>query len=83
VGALLWMAASMLFSWYVATFDAYNKTYGSLGAVITFLVWLWITNNVILLGAEVNAELERVRELEAGQPAQEDIQLPHRRRPKD
>ena len=41
VGALLWIAASMLFSWYVATFDSYNKTYGSLGAAIGFMVWLW------------------------------------------
>jgi membrane protein len=50
--------------------------------VITFLVWMWITNNVLLFGAEVNAELERGRELEAGQPAEEEIQLPHRRRPR-
>ena len=68
---------------YVASFGSYNKTYGSLGAVISFLVWMWITNNVLLFGAEVNAELERGRELQAGQPAQEDIQLPHRRPPKD
>jgi membrane protein len=80
---LLWVIASVGFGFYVANFGSYNKTYGSLGAVITFLVWLWITNNVILFGAEVNAELERGRELEAGQPAHEDIQLPHRRRPKD
>ena len=80
---LLWVIASVAFGFYVANFGSYNKTYGSLGAVITFLVWLWITNNVILFGAEVNAELERGRELEAGQPAQEDIQLPHRRRPED
>ena len=80
---LLWVVASVAFGFYVANFGSYSKTYGSLGAVITFLVWLWITNNVILFGAEVNAELERGRELEAGQPAQEDIQLPHRRRPKD
>jgi membrane protein len=80
---VLWVLASLAFGLYVANFGSYNKTYGSLGAVITFLVWLWITNNVILFGAEVNAELERGRELEAGQPAEEDIQLPHRRRPKD
>ena len=64
-------------------FGSYNKTYGSLGAVISFLVWMWITNNVLLFGAEVNAELERGRELQAGQPAEQDIQLPHRRPPKD
>jgi membrane protein len=51
--------------------------------VISFLVWMWITNNVLLFGAEVNAELERGRELQAGQPAEEDIQLPHRKAPKD
>lgn len=80
---ILWVLASVAFGFYVANFGSYNKTYGSLGAVISFLVWLWITNNVILFGAEVNAELERGRELEAGQPAEEDIQLPHRKPPKD
>jgi membrane protein len=80
---VLWVIASAGFGFYVAHFGSYNKTYGSLGAAITFLVWMWITNNVLLFGAEVNAELERGRELQAGQPAQEDIQLPHRRPPKD
>ena len=80
---VLWALASVAFAFYVANFGSYNKTYGSLGAVITFLVWLWITNNAILFGAEVNAELERERELKAGQPAEEDIQLPHRREPKN
>jgi membrane protein len=80
---VLWVIASAAFGFYVANFGSYNKTYGSLGAIITFLVWMWITNNVLLFGAEVNAELERGRELEAGQPAEEDIQLPHRKPPKD
>jgi membrane protein len=80
---VLWVIASVAFGFYVANFSSYNKTYGSLGAVISFLVWMWITNNVLLFGAEVNAELERGRELEAGQPAEEDIQLPHRKAPKD
>jgi membrane protein len=80
---VLWVIASAAFGFYVANFGSYNKTYGSLGAVITFLIWMWITNNVLLFGAEANAELERGRELEAGQPAQEDIQLPHRRPPKE
>ena len=79
---VLWVIASVAFGFYVAHFGSYNKTYGSLGAVISFLVWMWITNNVLLFGAEVNAELERGRELEAGQPAEEDIQLPHRKAPK-
>ena len=58
LGALLWMAASMLFSWYVATFDSYNKTYGSLGAGVGFMVWLWLSAVIVLLGAELNAETE-------------------------
>ncbi len=80
---LLWVVASVAFGFYVANFGSYDKTYGTLAGVISFLIWMWITNNVILFGAEVNAELERGRELEAGQPAEEDIQLPHRRPPKD
>ena len=58
VAALLWVAVSMLFSWYVATFDAYNRTYGSLGAGVGFMVWIWISVVVVLLGAELNAEME-------------------------
>ncbi|WP_084262899.1 YihY/virulence factor BrkB family protein [Actinomadura formosensis] len=65
---LLWLAASSLFALYVANFSSYNKTYGSLAAVIIFLVWLWITNIAILLGAELNAELERSRAIAAGTP---------------
>ncbi len=58
VAALLWIAASMLFSWYVATFDSYNKTYGSLGASVGFMIWLWISAVIVLLGGELNAEME-------------------------
>ena len=58
VAGLLWIAASMLFSWYVATFDSYNKIYGSLGAGIGFMVWLWISAVIVLLGAQLNAETE-------------------------
>jgi membrane protein len=58
VAALLWIAASMLFSWYVATFDSYNKTYGSLGAGVGFMIWLWISAVIVLLGGELNAEME-------------------------
>ena len=58
IASLLWVAASMLFSWYVTSFGSYNKTYGSLGAVIGFMTWLWISAIVILLGAEIDAELE-------------------------
>jgi membrane protein len=66
LAVLLWIVASALFAFYVANFSSYNKTYGALGGVIVFLTWLWITNNVILLGAEVNAELERGRQIQAG-----------------
>jgi membrane protein len=66
LAVLLWMAASALFAFYVANFSSYNKTYGALGGVIIFLTWLWITNLVILLGAEVNAELERDRQIQGG-----------------
>ena len=58
VAAILWIAASMLFSWYVATFDGYNRAYGSLGAAIGFMVWLWISAVIVLLGGELNAEME-------------------------
>ncbi|WP_309242873.1 YihY/virulence factor BrkB family protein [Lichenibacterium dinghuense] len=58
VATLLWLAASMLFSWYVATFDSYNRIYGSLGAAVGFMVWLWISAVIVLLGGELNAEME-------------------------
>ena len=58
VGALLWMGTSMLFSWYVATFDTYNKIYGSLGAGVGFMVWLWISAVIVLLVGELNAQME-------------------------
>jgi membrane protein len=56
-----WMVASLAFAFYVANFGSYNKTYGALAGPIVFLVWLWISNLMILLGAEFNAELERGR----------------------
>jgi membrane protein len=54
----LWLAASLLFSWYTENFGSYNETYGSLGAVIGFMIWLWISTIVILVGAKLNAETE-------------------------
>lgn len=66
---VLWLAASAVFAFYVANFGSYNKIYGSLAAVIIFLVWLWISNIAILLGAEFNAELERGRAIASGHPA--------------
>jgi membrane protein len=58
VAAVVWVAASMLFSWYVANFGNYNETYGSLGAVIGFMTWMWLSTTVVLVGAELNAEIE-------------------------
>src|SRR5436190_4035068 len=75
---LIWVAASAAFGFYIAHFSAYNKTYGTLGTVITFLVWLWMSNIALLFGAELDAELERERELEAGLPAADELQLPPR-----
>jgi membrane protein len=63
-----WLIASLAFAFYVANFGSYNKTYGALAGPIVFLVWLWISNIMVLLGAEFNAELERGRALEAGMP---------------
>jgi membrane protein len=82
VAVALWLVASLLFAFYVANFGSYNATYGSIAAVIVFLVWLWITNVAILFGAELNAELERERELAAGIPEEETIAL-EPRDPKD
>jgi membrane protein len=78
VAILTWVVASALFGFYVANFSSYNKTYGSLAGVIVFLLWLWITNLALLFGAELDAELERGRQLQAGMPAEEVIQLPAR-----
>ena len=60
LAALAWIAASVLFSWYAANFGSYNKTYGSLGAAVGFMTWIWISNMVILGGAEIDAVLERL-----------------------
>jgi membrane protein len=65
---ILWLIASGAFALYLATFANYSKTYGALGGVIAFLVWLWISNIAILLGAEMDAELERGRAIAAGHP---------------
>ncbi|MCA1680036.1 MAG: YihY/virulence factor BrkB family protein [Actinobacteria bacterium] len=69
VALIIWIVASLLFALYVAKFASYNKTYGSLGGVVVFLVWLWITNVAILFGAEFNAELQRSQQREAGEKA--------------
>jgi membrane protein len=69
VAVVVWLLASGLFAVYISFSGSYNKTYGSLATVIIFLVWLWITNIAILLGAEFNAELQRERAIRAGMPA--------------
>jgi membrane protein len=76
---LTWVVASALFALYVANFSSYNKTYGALAAVIIFLVWLWISNLAVLLGAELNAELERARHIEAGGAPDEEPFVERRR----
>lgn len=73
-----WVAASALFGLYLARFPPFGATYGSLGGLLVFLVWLWLTNTALLLGAELDAEVERARELQAGIPAEQDVQLPAR-----
>jgi len=74
----VWVLTSAGFAFYVANFGSYNKTYGSLGGVIGFLVWLWISNIAVLLGAELDAELARGQRIEAGQPAEQEPFLPPR-----
>lgn len=78
-----WLLVSAGFGLYVANFGSYDKTYGSLAGVIIFLVWLWLSNLALLFGAEFDAEIERSRELAAGLPAEESLQLPERQPAKD
>src|SRR3954470_3784345 len=79
---VLWLLASALFAFYVSKFSSYNKTYGSLGGVIVFLTWLWITNIIVLLGAELNSEMERSRAIRGGHPPEKEPYLPLRDEPK-
>lgn len=82
IGALLavvtWAVATAAFGFYVANFSSYDKTYGALAGVVVFLLWLWLTNLALLFGAELDAELERGRELQSGIAAEKSIQLPPR-----
>jgi membrane protein len=78
VAILVWVAVSVGFAFYVGNFSSYNKTYGSVAGGVVALLWLWLTNLALLFGAELDAELERGRELQAGMPAEKTIQLPLR-----
>lgn len=88
VGALaalvVWILASVVFALYVGNFGSYDKTYGALGGVVVFLLWLWITNMAILLGAELNAETERAHQLHRGvRGAERELKVEERQRPED
>ena len=82
VAIVVWILASAGFGIYVANFGSYDKTYGTLGGLIALLVWIWISNLVILFGHQLNAELERNVEIEEGRPrAEREIQLEPRAQP--
>jgi membrane protein len=79
---VLWIVASAGFALYVANFGAYDKVYGTLGGLVVLLIWMWISNLAILMGAELNAEVERDRQLAEGTPhAHKQIQLERRDEP--
>ena len=83
ISVLIWLAASGLFALYVTYFGSYNKTWGTLAGVVIMLMWLWLTGLALLLGAEINAEAERSRELRKGEPAEVDLQAPPKANEKD
>jgi membrane protein len=79
VAVVIWLIASALFAFYVANFGSYDKTYGTLGGVVSFLVWLWITNVAILLGHQLNAERTRTEQIEGGvEGAERELQIDER-----
>ncbi|MGW4826822.1 YihY/virulence factor BrkB family protein [Amycolatopsis japonica] len=78
LAVVVWVPASAGFAFYVGNFGSYNKTYGTLAGVIVFLVWLWISNIAVLLGAEFDAELARGQRIETGQPSEREPFLPPR-----
>jgi membrane protein len=75
VAVMTWILASAGFGLYVSNFNSYGKTYGTLGSVITFLVWMWLSNLALLFGGELDAELERERELKMGLNAEKELRL--------
>ncbi|TML54568.1 MAG: YihY/virulence factor BrkB family protein, partial [Actinobacteria bacterium] len=76
VSLIVWLAASGAFAFYASRFSSYNKTWGSLAAVVVMLTWLWLSSVALLLGAEIDAEEERSRELRRGEPAEVRLQAP-------
>jgi membrane protein len=78
VALVIWLAASGAFAFYVSQFGSYNKTWGSLAAVVILLTWFWLSALALLLGAEVNTEAERSRELRRGEPAAVELQAPRK-----
>lgn len=79
LGVAVWALTSAAFGLYIANFGTYDKTYGTLGAIVTFLIWVWLANVAALLGIELDAEIERERQLSIHQPgAAGQIELPLR-----
>src|ERR671926_870953 len=76
LAVVMWLAPSGAFAFYVSKFGSYNKAWGTLSAVVVMLTWLWLSALALLLGAEVNAEAERSRELRRGEPAEVELQAP-------
>ena len=75
VAVVTWILASAGFGLYVSNFGSYGKTYGTLGSVITFLVWMWLSNLALLFGGELDSELERERQVKLGLPAEKELRL--------
>jgi membrane protein len=78
LAVFVWLGVSLAFAFYTANFSSYNKTWGSLSAVIVMLMWLWLTALALLFGAEVNSEAERSRELREGEQDELELQVPSR-----
>jgi len=83
VATVLWIVISAGFAFYASNFGSYNKSWGSLSVVVVTLTWLWLSGLAFLLGAEVDSELERSRELREGAPAEEGIVAPHKGEPSE